>query len=178
MTLETNNTREYDIRFSRDLERGEVGQKFTEEWLNSGDYEIKTDSKAQETGNLYVEYAQRWLDGKWKPSGIETSDSDYWIFASPTGKGAIIIHADELKELIAELRYTGSIKTGEQRIVTQDTNGSVGYLITPQQILEKLLLLPKTEREREKSSFEKDKEWQDTDSSSLGVGTSSDSSVA
>jgi hypothetical protein len=56
--------------------------------------------------------------------------------------------------LIDELNYYGKLKTGVQRVITEETNGFWGYLITPQQILQKLLLLPITERESEKLDSE------------------------
>ena len=66
--------------------------------------EVKQDYKSQQTGNLVVEYEMG------KPSGIQTSKADYWVFvtseedyiwATPQFiKDYIVFHRPEHKEFI------------------------------------------------------------------------------
>jgi hypothetical protein len=70
--MEQNNT------FSHDLAYGKSEEKFIHELFSEDGeikIEVKSDRKAQFTGNVYIEYESRK-----KPSGISTTQSDYYIF--------------------------------------------------------------------------------------------------
>jgi len=66
----------YNNDFKYDLKIGQVKEKQLAEILNDKTIEVKYDLKALETGNVYVEYQSRG-----KPSGISTSEAEYYCFA-------------------------------------------------------------------------------------------------
>ena len=66
----------YNNDFKYDLKIGQVKEKQLAEILTNKTVEVKYDLKALETGNIYVEYQSRG-----KPSGISTSEADYYCFA-------------------------------------------------------------------------------------------------
>lgn len=63
----------HDIKFASDLLDGEDGETLVIGALNTG--EVKRDFASGLTGNLFVEH-QSWG----KPSGIATTEADYWFF--------------------------------------------------------------------------------------------------
>lgn len=63
----------HDIQFVANLIEGKEGEALVSEALLKG--EVKRDYGAGTTGNVFVEFQSRG-----KPSGIETSESDYYIF--------------------------------------------------------------------------------------------------
>jgi hypothetical protein len=128
MTLETHNGPKFDI----DFERGKVGEDSHKEFL-VGKHEVKTDYRTIETGNVYIEYNQ--LNGNgYKPSGIEVTEADFWVQASPKGTGGIYIRTDILRELITENNFP----VKPQPIRDANTNASVGHLIPLTVLLQKL----------------------------------------
>lgn len=90
----------YEPRFDFDLRRGKVGEKYVSRILNAiqkGTVEVKTDYGSNRTGNLYVEFEQKSKKGEWKPSGIATSEAEFWVF--PFKEGAVVVRTSHLKEL-------------------------------------------------------------------------------
>ena len=68
--------------FSTDLIFGQEGEKLVQELLTGGySVEVKTDRRWVDTGNVYVE-TDCYYQGKraWGPSGITTTQADYWAF--------------------------------------------------------------------------------------------------
>lgn len=65
----------YNNDFKYDLKVGQVKEKELGEVFKSKKIEVKYDLKALNTGNVYVEYSSRG-----KPSGISTSEADYYCF--------------------------------------------------------------------------------------------------
>lgn len=61
-----------------------------------GYVEVKHDSRAEETGRLFVETHARGI-----PSGISTSKATTWVFVA--GRRAIFVSADVLKEISVRL---------------------------------------------------------------------------
>ena len=98
-----------------------------------GKHEVKTDYKTADTGNFYVETKQ-YNEGMIALSGINVTESDYWVWASPTGDGAIYIKTDVLKEL---MRETDPPET-RQPIINDHTNASIGRLVPLKHVLRKL----------------------------------------
>jgi len=88
-------------RFDIDLRRGKVGEKYVARILNSlqkGTIEVKTDYGSNKTGNLYVEFEQKGrFDEDWKPSGISTSEAEFWAFAFKDG--AIFVRTPHLRKI-------------------------------------------------------------------------------
>jgi hypothetical protein len=102
--------------FTHDLKFGEE----SEDWVKSlftGAFsvEVKSDRRALATGNLYIEVYSRS-----KPSGISTTDADYWIFC--IGDITLCIKTDKLKEIVKN-NYNGRLVKGG------DNDTSRGVLI-------------------------------------------------
>ncbi len=69
-------------------------------------FEVKEDIRCADTGNVVVEYESRG-----KPSGIETTEADFWIFRIHHGYKESDIHhfligTERLKRLIREKKYS------------------------------------------------------------------------
>lgn len=122
----------FEPHFDIDFERGKVGEDSHELFLD-GKHEVKTDYRVAETGNFYVETWQ-YNEGMKAQSGINVTESEYWVWASPTGDGAIYIKTDVLKELMHEIDPPET----RQPIVNEHTNASVGRLVPLTQVLRKL----------------------------------------
>ena len=128
MTLETHNGPKFDI----DLERGKVGEDSHKDFL-VGKHEVKTDYRTAETGNFYIEFTQ-YNGNEYKPSGIDITEADFWVQASPKGTGGLYLTTQQLRELIAENEF--SVRA--QPIKNSHTNSSLGYLIPLDSVLRKL----------------------------------------
>ena len=76
----------YEPRFDRDLERGNVGEDLLELFFADGEdnnmFEVKTDYRINETGNIYVEtHKYRKPDqSDLVPSGINVTEAKWWVF--------------------------------------------------------------------------------------------------
>ncbi len=70
-------------------------------------YEVKTDLLCGKTGNLALEYECRG-----KPSGITTTEADYWIYK--LDDGFYRISTKELKNLIAVGKYSRMVTGGDK----------------------------------------------------------------
>ena len=109
--------------FNHDLSFGEE----SEDWVKSlftGKFkvEVKSDRRALATGNLYIEVYSRS-----KPSGISTTDADYWIYKIEGIDTTIIIPTSRLKELV-RAHHKGLFKHGG------DHDSSRGVLIPIKEI--------------------------------------------
>lgn len=107
----------YEPRFDFDLRRGKVGEKYVSRILNAlqkGTVEVKTDYGSNRTGNLFVEFEQKSAKGDWKPSGIATSEAEFWAF--PFKEGAIVVRTSHLKQVCRQvLKESPSIlRDGEE----------------------------------------------------------------
>lgn len=122
----------FEPHFDIDFKRGEVGENSHKLFLN-GKHEVKTDYLVAKTGNFYVETKQ-YNNGMMALSGINVTHSDFWVWASPTGNGAIYIKTDILKELMRETNP----KETRQPIINEKTNASIGRVIPLPDILRKL----------------------------------------
>ena len=102
--------------FRHDLEIGQLAEKALADIIENKTVEVKNDLKALDTGNLFVEYFSRG-----KPSGISTTQADYWCFV--IDDIYILIATEKLKEMLRPLYKTKSdIKGG-------DNNTSNGILL-------------------------------------------------
>jgi hypothetical protein len=128
MTLETNN----DKRFDLDLERGKVGEDTHNAFL-VGKHEVKTDSMTVKTGNFYIETKQ-YNENFEALSGINTTEAEWWVQASPKGIGGIYISTEELKELMREVNPPET----RQPIHNSQTNASTGRLLKLDDVLRHL----------------------------------------
>jgi hypothetical protein len=97
----------YQPAFDIDYTRGLVGENLTKTFLNdlAGSLiEVKTDYRAHETGNVYVETHQ-YPKGQreyHEPSGINLSTADWYVFAGPANTGFIAIKKAELLTLVRD----------------------------------------------------------------------------
>jgi hypothetical protein len=93
--------------FNVDLKRGEVGedllQMFLEDLMEGNvKFEVKTDSRINETGNIYVE-THKYRDDPDTAvlSGINVTEAKWWVQASPDGTAMIVMKTDALRDYIA-----------------------------------------------------------------------------
>lgn len=94
--------------FDIDVVYGEVGENHVLSLLNGvTKVEVKTDRIAHRTGNLAIEYASRGL-----PSGIATTEADYWAFVIGDNKTVIFITTERLKELARRFYKAGHTVDG------------------------------------------------------------------
>lgn len=122
--------------FVADLERGAVGEGNVNaliEAIRGNKFEVKTDYRAKETGNFYIETYQYNAFRRW-PSGVNATESDYWAFDGGFGRGLIWIKIDALKELVQEYSYRES----RQGVYSDVTNASEGVLVPVEKLLEKI----------------------------------------
>lgn len=148
--MESNHTRSdgYAPDFDFDLKRGAVGEDLLDSVLgnlNGSSIEVKTDYRAAETGNVYIEcYSYRTVNkADLKPSGISTSKADWWCFASPVGNGFVMIRLEDLKSLVTEY-YTAHRVV--QPIFNEKTSASIGVALPMKVIMRKVGLLNELER--------------------------------
>lgn len=94
--------------FDIDVIYGETGENHVLSLLNGvTKVEVKTDRIAHRTGNIAVEYASRGL-----PSGISTTEADYWAFVIGENKTVVFITTERLKELARYWYKSGSVVSG------------------------------------------------------------------
>ena len=113
---------EFNSDFRYDLKVGQVAEQALAAIFEGKKVEIKRDRKARLTGNIFVEYQSRG-----KPSGISTSEADYWCFV--VEETFILLTAQRLKEIVETLKGTDKERTGG------DNNTSCGVLIRISDIL-------------------------------------------
>ena len=92
----------YQPDFDIDYRRGLVGEDLVGSFLESvagSTIEVKTDYRAWDTGNLYIETFQE-IRGEWVPSGLNISKADFYSFAGPTGEGFLTIPKGSLIEVV------------------------------------------------------------------------------
>jgi hypothetical protein len=130
----------YQPDFDSDLERGKVGEDLLNTFLgdlsSGAKFEVKTDYRAYETGNFYIETWQyRQPDeSDAKPSGINITKADYWCFAGPAGVGFIVIKTEDLKDIIRETNP----REVRQPIANLSTNASIGRLVPVKDVIRKI----------------------------------------
>jgi hypothetical protein len=112
---------EFNSDFRYDLQFGVVeGETWFHNIVTNSKVEVKTDRLTEKTGNVYIEYESRG-----KPSGIRTSEADYWVYKTNQHQ-AIIIQKEELKRKLKDLVQTGKAKMG---VKGGDNNTSLGFLV-------------------------------------------------
>lgn len=99
---------EYNNDFRHDLRVGQLGEEHLAAILEDKTIEVKTDSWIGRTRNLAVEFESRG-----KPSGIATTEADYWcfIFDGDHNKEVIVIvEVERLKRIARSYWQMGSTK--------------------------------------------------------------------
>lgn len=118
--------------FDFDLKKGEVGENivnlFFQDSLDEGiTIEVKTDYRANETGNWYVE-THKYRDDKPEeavPSGINVTTAKWWIQASPSGDAFVVMKTSALKKYIELV----DPPKGSQGISNQKSAASLGLKV-------------------------------------------------
>tara|TARA_R110000744_G_scaffold361091_1_gene468758 strand:- start:3803 stop:4153 length:351 start_codon:yes stop_codon:yes gene_type:complete len=109
--------------FKYDLDLGLLGEKLVLDLLTNKKIEVKTDYKAKDTGNVFIEYSSRGKD-----SGITISHSDFYCFVT-SNENIIFIEIKKLKKLCRKYLNTNrDIKGG-------DNNTSQGILLPLNEII-------------------------------------------
>jgi hypothetical protein len=103
-------TKGHDIQFAEDIFRGEAGENLVVQALLKG--EVKTDFGVGNTGNVFIEYMNYG-----KPSGIDTTDADFWVFVLEgehySGEVFVGIKTDRLKRIFD--KFTWSVNGGDNK---------------------------------------------------------------
>ncbi len=112
---------EFNSDFRYDLEYGIVeGETWFHNVVSNSKFEVKTDRLSAKTGNIYIEYESRG-----KPSGIKTTQADYWVYKVTETK-AIVIKTEELKTIVRQLILD---KKAIPNVRGGDNNTSLGVLV-------------------------------------------------
>lgn len=114
---------EYNSDFRYDLKVGQGAENFLGQLLEGNTLEVKMDKRAHQTGLIFVEFESRG-----KPSGIATSEADYWAYVIE-GKGAVIVSKETMRKKVRQaIRIRGKLKGG-------DSNTSLGTLVAVKDLL-------------------------------------------
>ena len=117
-----NNRKKFDI----DLKYGKVREQMIVDMLQDKKIEVKSERDIWQTsGNIAVEY-----ESYGKPSGINSTESDYWFHNLCIGDetfATIVFETKNLKKIINNLDYKRSVKGG-------DNNASRMYLLNIQRL--------------------------------------------
>lgn len=126
---------EYQPDFDHDFRRGKVGEDLVDSFLSVLDgstLETKTDYRAWETGNLYIETQQE-IRGEWVDSGLAISKSDFYCFAGPTGSGFVSIRTQDLVDIV--LTTGRKVHMARSSPTSRDTRG---FLIRVTDVVERV----------------------------------------
>ena len=109
--------------FDIDMEYGRRGENTLLDILETKRIEVKTDRMAHITGNIAVEYRYRG-----RPSGIATTEADYWAFLLYDMTTIIMIPTDKLKNIARDKFKNDQVTLGG------DENASEMILIPIQEL--------------------------------------------
>ena len=112
--------------FRYDLEIGKEGERIVDSLFKDKLVEVKRDSWVSRSGNIAIEYESRG-----KPSGIATTQADYWIIIFSGGyqdKVMYVFETQILKEVSREYFKKGNVKA------MGDNNTSMSVLIPIKEI--------------------------------------------
>jgi hypothetical protein len=112
--------------FRYDLEIGKEGERIVDSLFKDKLVEVKRDSWVSKSGNIAIEYESRG-----KPSGIATTEADYWIIIFSGGyqdKVMCVFETELLKEVSRRYFKIGSIKA------MGDNNTSMSVIIPIKEI--------------------------------------------
>ena len=128
----------YEPSFDNDLKRGEVGENLLSLFFADGEdsnlFEVKTDYRSSETGNIYVETHKfrKYDRSDIVPSGITITKSKWWVQAAPDGEAMFIVKTEKLRRFII---YTNPTKAA-QTISNSSTAGSLGVLVPVKRLMQ------------------------------------------
>jgi len=114
---------EYNSDFRYDLKVGQVSEKRLGELLTDKTIEVKRDFRASQTGKVFVEFFCRG-----KPSGIATTEADFWAFMI-SNESVVILPTKRVKKLVREAKRKGKVVSGG------DSNLSQGALVEIERLM-------------------------------------------
>ena len=114
---------EYNNDFRYDLKVGQLAEKWLGELLSGKTLEVKRDLRASRTGKVFVEFFCRG-----KPSGIATTEADFWAFVIGTGY-VVILPTEALREIVEYHKEKGWVMPGG------DNNVSQGALVRVERLI-------------------------------------------
>jgi|TARA_R110000796_G_scaffold173527_1_gene290499 hypothetical protein len=107
----------YNNDFKYDLQLGIKGESLVAKMLSNKKIEVKTDLKANETGNVFIEYESRK-----KPSGLSTTEAEWFCFVL-SNENIIFVETKRLKEICRIFFKT------RRDVLGGDKNTSKGILL-------------------------------------------------
>ena len=131
---------EYNSDFRHDLRIGKMGELLLGKLLSNTTVEVKLDFATYRTGNFYIEYSSRG-----KPSGIATTEADYWVLIAASEKGCrhkdneVFMEEDDILYLVIvstnRLKDLCRAKYERKNVPGGDENTSLGVLIKATDLL-------------------------------------------
>ncbi len=112
--------------FRYDLEVGKEGERIIDSLFKDKLLEVKRDSWVAKSGNIAIEYESRG-----KPSGIATTEADYWVIifsGDYKDKVIYIFETERLKQIARRYYVDGNTKA------MGDNNSSMAVLIPIKEI--------------------------------------------
>jgi len=111
-----------------------MGELLLGKLLSNTTVEVKLDFGTYRTGNFYIEYASRG-----KPSGVSTTEADYWVLIAASEKGCrhkdneVFMEEDDILYLVTistnRLKELCRTKYERKGVPGGDENTSLGILI-------------------------------------------------
>jgi hypothetical protein len=95
-------TTKREPRFDLDLKIGAQSEMWVADICDllgkrSGEIEVKAPKPFLAEGSFYVEYECLGRDGKWRPSGIQTTKAKVWVFTFGTLPGGLMVETEWLR---------------------------------------------------------------------------------
>ena len=112
--------------FDIDMEYGRRGENTLLDILETKRIEVKTDRIAHITGNVAVEYRFRG-----RPSGISTTEADYWAFLLYDMTTIIMVPTEKLKDIARERYKRNQVTIGGDDNVSEMILIPIEELIKP-----------------------------------------------
>jgi hypothetical protein len=110
----------YEPNFDVDYKLGRQGELFVSDVVSAigtERIEVKTDARAEQTGRVYIE-----LECRGRPSGIQTTKSEFWAFVLP-GDVIVIAKTSIVREMAMRAVLSG--KTANCTRGSHPTKGAV-----------------------------------------------------
>ncbi len=106
-----------------DLAIGSRGESLVESIFTGGKrLEVKTDIRALETGNLFLEYEALSSQGHWYASGVSSTKADYYVFV--LGELVLAVAVGVLQQYVRDCQMNNR-NLKEMRRGTHPTKGVV-----------------------------------------------------
>lgn len=118
--------------FDGDKVFGERGERTVRNFIQaimSGSFEVKTDRFRN--GNMVVEIQQNARRQGWKDSGLRVTKAYWWVYMYSPDGAMVVVSVARLKRYVASLHPSLL-----RKFAPMSDNPSVGYLLTPAQVVE------------------------------------------